>query len=120
MTIGVPAGTGRRYARVSGDYNPHHLSNVTARITGFKQAMVHGMWSLARTLACLEEITPLAPPFSVDAAFKLPVFMPATLRLGYEQVIHGRNSRRMFFDLRDAATLVPHLKGRITHQRKMS
>ena len=44
MTIAVPSGTGRSYARVSGDYNPHHLSDVTARIIGFNQAMVHGMW----------------------------------------------------------------------------
>lgn len=118
MSVEVPAGTGRGYARVSGDYNPHHLSNVTARIIGFKQAMVHGMWSLARTLACLEQITPLVPPYSVDAAFKLPIFMPATLRLGYEQVLNGRTFHRIFFDLRDAATLGPHLKGHITHRKK--
>lgn len=114
MIIAVPTGTGRSYARVSGDYNPHHLSNVTARIIGFKQAMVHGMWSLARTLACLEKTMPMVPPFSVDATFKLPVFMPATLRLGYEQVVDGHKTHRIFFDLRDAATLRPHLKGRVT------
>jgi acyl dehydratase len=114
MTLAVPPGTGRRYARVSGDYNPHHLSDVTARLIGFNQAMVHGMWSLARTLACLEKAMPLVPPFSVDAAFKLPVFMPATLQLGYKQVVHGHKTRRIVFDLRDAATFRPHLKGRVT------
>jgi acyl dehydratase len=114
MTLAVPSGTGRRYARVSGDYNPHHLSDATARLIGFNQAMVHGMWSLARTLACLEKAMPLVPPFSVEAAFKLPVFMPATLQLGYKQVVNGHKTHQIIFDLRDAATFRPHLKGRVT------
>lgn len=114
MTIHVPPGTGRSYARVSGDYNPHHLSDVTARLIGFKQAMVHGMWSLARTLACLEKAVSLPAFFSVEAAFKLPIFMPATLQLGFKQVLNDHKSRRIFFDLRDAATLKPHLKGQVT------
>jgi acyl dehydratase len=120
MTIHVPSGTGREYARVSGDYNPHHLSDVTARIIGFKQAMVHGMWSLARTLACLEQSTKFASPFFVEAAFKLPVYMPATLRVGSKQVIAGDGRHQVFFDLRDAVTRRPHLKGRVTHPGKMS
>ncbi|MDN5874434.1 MAG: hypothetical protein L0H29_08655, partial [Sinobacteraceae bacterium] len=46
--IEVPADTGRRYARVSGDYNPIHLYPLTARLFGFKRAIAHGMWSAAR------------------------------------------------------------------------
>ncbi|MDZ7667315.1 MAG: MaoC/PaaZ C-terminal domain-containing protein [Desulfotignum sp.] len=120
MTIHVPSGTGRKYARVSGDYNPHHLSDVTARIIGFKQAMAHGMWSLARTLACLERSIKFASPFFVEAAFKLPVYMPATLRVGSKEVISGGGRHQVLFDLRDAVTRRPHLKGRVTHPGKMS
>ncbi len=118
MTLAVPPGTGRRYARISGDYNPHHLSNVTARIIGFKQAMVHGMWSLARTLACLEPVMKFPEQYSVDAAFKLPVYMPATLSVGSKQVTAGNGLHRIWFDLRDADTRKPHLKGLVTLQRK--
>jgi acyl dehydratase len=120
MTIRVPSGTGRKYARVSGDYNPHHLSDVTARIIGFRQAMAHGMWSLARTLACLEPIMTFPERYSVDAAFKLPVYMPATLSVGSKQVIAGNGLHQIWFDLRDAGTRKPHLKGLVTLRRKVS
>lgn len=115
MTIKIPSGTGRQYARVSGDYNPHHLSDITARVIGFKQAMVHGMWSLARTLACLETRMSLPAAFTVDVAFKLPVYMPATVTVGEKLVIGGDGRHQVLFDLRDAGTRRPHLKGRLTH-----
>src|SRR3954468_2939139 len=35
---------GRRYAKVSGDVNPIHLSGLTAKAFGFKRAIAHGMW----------------------------------------------------------------------------
>jgi acyl dehydratase len=114
MTIRAPSGTGRKYARVSGDYNPHHLSDVTARIIGFRQAMAHGMWSLARTLACLEPVMGFPERYSVDTAFKLPVYMPATLSVGGKQVTAGGGLHRIWFDLRDAETRKPHLKGVVT------
>jgi acyl dehydratase len=76
----VPADIGRRYARVSGDINPIHLSSLTARLFGFPQAIAHGMWSLARTAAAIEaqEDRPLA---SISATFKLPVLLPAQVQL---------------------------------------
>lgn len=109
MTIQVPENAGRRYARVSGDYNPHHLFNATARLIGFKKAIAHGMWSLARTLAALERNMIFSHPFAVDAAFKLPIFMPATLTLGYENIAATPGQVR--FELRDAHKGLPHLKG---------
>jgi acyl dehydratase len=120
LTILVPSGTGRRYAKVSGDYNPHHLFDTTARLIGFKQAMAHGMWSLARTLAGLEKPMAHAPCFAVDAAFKLPVYMPATLTLGYSHQAVGATENRIDFELRDAADRRPHLKGRVTYPGRKS
>ena len=38
----LPAGAGRRYARVSGDYNPIHLWALTARPFGFRAPILHG------------------------------------------------------------------------------
>ena len=40
----VPHDAGRRYAGVSGDLNPIHLSGLTAKAFGFKRAIAHGMW----------------------------------------------------------------------------
>ncbi len=71
--------TGRRYARVSGDVNPIHLSALTARPLGFERPIAHGMFTMARTLAALG---PRAlAPVSADVAFGAPVLLPATLAL---------------------------------------
>ena len=47
----LDAGTGRRYAAVSGDRNPIHLSALTAKAFGFPRAIAHGMYTAARALA---------------------------------------------------------------------
>jgi acyl dehydratase len=72
----VAANTGRRYARVSGDINPIHLSARTAGWYGFKQAVAHGMWSMSRSLG---EATPYLPPapLQIDTQFKLPLYLPS-------------------------------------------
>jgi hypothetical protein len=75
-TLTVAADTGRRYARVSGDVNPIHLSARTAGWYGFKQAVAHGMWSMSRSLG---EATPYLPaaPLQIDTQFKLPLYLPS-------------------------------------------
>ena len=75
----VPADTGRRYAAVSGDRNPIHLSPLTARMFGFRTAIAHGMWTKARILAALESELP--PAYTVDVTFRAPVRLPSTVRL---------------------------------------
>ncbi len=105
-TLEVPGNTGRRYARVSGDYNPIHLSSLTARVLGFRRAIAHGMWSLAR---CLAEISPPGCDFArVRASFKIPLFLPAQARL---QINAGTRGAR--FVLLDATGEKPHLEGEV-------
>ncbi len=68
---------GRRYAAVSGDVNPMHLSRVAAKASGFPRILVHGMWTQARALAAL---TPRLPDsYAVDVAFRRPLLLPATV-----------------------------------------
>lgn len=74
----APANIGRRYARVSGDFNPIHLSTVTARWFGFSQPIAHGMWTLARSLAAL---VGNREAIEVQAEFRSPVSLPAELEL---------------------------------------
>ncbi|AQT07450.1 acyl dehydratase [Pseudomonas protegens] len=71
---------GRRYARVSGDYNPIHLSAWSARLFGFPQAIAHGLWNKARTLAALSEHLPAAN-IEVTVQFMKPVLLPGEVRL---------------------------------------
>ncbi|WP_269520212.1 MaoC family dehydratase [Alteromonas sp. BMJM2] len=50
-SLSATADTGRRYAAISGDYNPIHLSTVSAKAFGFKNAIAHGMWTLSRVIS---------------------------------------------------------------------
>ncbi|MDW9405407.1 acyl dehydratase [Pseudomonas soli] len=71
---------GRRYARVCGDYNPIHLSRLSARLFGFPRAIAHGMWSKAMALAALQGHLPKAGyEFAVD--FHKPVRLPSEVVL---------------------------------------
>lgn len=75
-TLEVSENTGWRYARVSGDFNPIHLTARTAQMFGFKQAVAHGMWSMGR---CLASASPRIPnvKIQIDTQFKLPVYIPS-------------------------------------------
>jgi acyl dehydratase len=101
----LPADLGRRYAAASGDWNPIHLTAATARLFGFPGAIAHGMWSLAR---CVAELAPAGEAVTVDAAFKLPVLLPAVVTLHA-----ARDGAATAFALRDGEGLKPHVVGRI-------
>lgn len=109
IQIDVPETTGRRYAKASGDYNPHHLYRMTAKPLGYKRPIAHGMWSLARCLAEIQPTTTVRWPFSVNAEFKLPIYMPATISLNCK-----RKDNTTIFELFDTKKGFPHLKGIIT------
>ena len=49
----VPESAGWEYAKVSSDYNLHHLNSFTAKFVGYPRPMVHGMWTLSRVMAIL-------------------------------------------------------------------
>jgi acyl dehydratase len=76
----APSDIGRQYAKVSGDYNPIHLSAATARLFGFPSAIAHGLWNKARTLAALAEHLPAAN-IEIAVQFKKPVRLPSEVAL---------------------------------------
>ena len=59
---------------MSGDHNPIHLYPITAKALGFPRQIAHGMWTMARCVAALENRLPDA--VRVDVAFKKPVLLP--------------------------------------------
>jgi hypothetical protein len=75
-TLDIKENTGWRYARVSGDFNPIHLTAKTASMFGFKQAVAHGMWSLGRCLGSAASHLPNSN-LQIDTQFKLPVYLPS-------------------------------------------
>lgn len=103
----VPANTGRRYAAVSADRNPIHLYPLSAKLFGFKRQIAHGMWSKARCLAALQNDLPEGT-YTVDVQFKLPMFIPATVKFENTAVENGSDFRLLAKD-----GVKPHLAGQI-------
>ena len=71
--------TGRAYAAVSGDFNPIHLSVLTAKALGLRRSIAHGMYLASRALADVGAVK--GDAFSWDVAFEAPVFLPARVAL---------------------------------------
>jgi len=107
----APAGLGRRYGFISGDVNPIHMSDLTARAFGFPKAIAHGMWSLGR-LASDFEPAQFDGGCELSVSFKLPVYMPAWLMLQRWAIENGTG-----FALRDAQGEKPHLTGTLKSLR---
>jgi acyl dehydratase len=78
----LPGDTGRRYAALSGDYNPIHLWHWSARLFGLKEPIAHGMYSIAKAQSFIEkslgdQVT------SLEATFIKPASLPGQIRLEF-------------------------------------
>ena len=96
---------GRQYARVSGDYNPIHLSRVSASAFGFSRAIAHGMWSLASMLSHLPDWQHAAGT-AIQCEFIKPLRLPGTARC-FSQAQAGQQQ----FWLTDNKLSAPHISG---------
>jgi acyl dehydratase len=97
---------GRRYAAVSGDVDPMHLSSLAARAFGFPGALVQGMWTKARALAAIEARLPEA--YVVDVDFSEPLLLPSNANFFAAQQDHGWD-----FAVRPADGDGDHLRGTV-------
>ncbi|GAA4285942.1 MaoC/PaaZ C-terminal domain-containing protein [Georgenia daeguensis] len=79
---------GVRYAEVSGDRNPIHVSRVGARLFGFRRPIAHGMYTAARALAAAPPALRQAP-FTWSVEFAKPVLLPATVAFAASPVGTG-------------------------------
>jgi acyl dehydratase len=104
--VRVPADIGRRYAAVSGDRNPIHLHDWSAKAFGFPRSIAHGMWTTARTLATLEGRLPDA--LQLDVAFKRPVLLPSTVTVDAVPLATGFG-----LSVRNVKSGQPHLTGTV-------
>jgi acyl dehydratase len=103
----LPSDLGRRYGAVSGDRNPIHMSEWTAKPLGFPKAIAHGMWTKARALAALEGELPEA--LEVAVRFKRPILLPSRVSFASSQ-----QEGRIAFAVRDARKDTPHLEGLVS------
>jgi len=96
---------GKRYARLSGDYNPIHLYGWSAKMFGFKLPIIHGLYMVSKAYSELykqHKILPLEGAFQ----FKSPLYLPgkADLRL------HANNDH---WEIRVYSSESDHLHGRV-------
>lgn len=91
----LPKDIGRRYGAVSGDRNPIHLSNLTAKALGMPGAIAHGMYAAGRMLAGRE--TPA--PYTWAIEFASPMRLPSQVEVSYRpdgdrQLVTGWNAQK--------------------------
>ncbi len=79
-SISAPSDIGRRYAKISGDYNPIHLFSLSAKIFGFKQPIAHGMWTLAQGISSAAQVAG-GEISEVECSFKRPIPLPNVIEI---------------------------------------
>jgi hypothetical protein len=86
--LSFPADVGRKYAGVSGDFNPIHLTRWTAKLMGFKQAIAHGMYSKALCLSAVikqemqnNKWVLAQTPMQFSTQFMQPIYLPTRCEL---------------------------------------
>lgn len=104
----VEGGLGRRYAAASGDRNPIHMYDLTAKPLGFSKAIIHGMWTKAHCLAALESVLPDA--YRADVTFRKAISLPSKVTFGSEVDAATGGVR---FAVRGAKKGTPHLDGTV-------
>lgn len=76
----LDSAAGRRYAAVSGDWNPIHLSRWTAKLMGMRTPIIHGMHTVGACCAALEHAAGRRVA-AISARFTAPVALPGKVAL---------------------------------------
>ena len=86
-TLSLEADLGRRYGKIAGDRNPIHLYPWSARLFGFKKPIIHGMWTLARSLSLLvpHNDQHTFDQGSLTVRFKKPISLPSEIETYVDQ-----------------------------------
>lgn len=111
----------RKWAAVCKDYNPIHVSNVLARLFGFRRKIAHGNLVVAMAAShhpsfdkpdLQQHWDPKTQPWWAEVNFRRPVFVPAELEMRFPEDTAHDLSRR--FDLvRDSKVLIEGSFGKL-------
>ncbi|MCW8092907.1 MaoC/PaaZ C-terminal domain-containing protein [Alteromonas sp. ASW11-130] len=102
----IPDNIGRKYAKVSHDYNPIHLSAISAKLFGFKKAIAHGMWSLAKCYSQLATDKQFSGDIQLACEFLKPILLPAEV-----VVLKDSEGEGDQFTLLNGDLSQPHIRG---------
>ncbi|MBT0567462.1 MaoC/PaaZ C-terminal domain-containing protein [Williamsia sp. CHRR-6] len=84
VVLAVDLGRIREYAAASGDRNPIHMANLTAKAFGFPRAIAHGMWTAGAILANVDSYLP--DDVTYEVKFGKPILLPAKV-YGYVDAV---------------------------------
>lgn len=104
--ISFASNLSNRYAVVSGDKNPIHLSDTLAKLFGFKQKVLHGWCSISTVIAYFEQHCNWSI-VSFSVKFIKPVFLPNNVIIDYTVSADGFVN----FRLRNVDTSITFLVG---------
>jgi hypothetical protein len=102
----LSGGLGRKYAFASGDCNPIHIHRLTAKMFGFEDPIIHGMWTIGRSMSQVQDVLPDA--FNVFVKFKQPIFLPNNIKWKQAQIPDDENH---YFKLVSQEEDKEHLSG---------
>jgi len=127
----IPGDFSRKYASVSGDYNPIHLYAITAKLFGFPNGCImHGMWSIAASCALIMPVIQdrtdsdkttgsVGALAEVYVEMKMPMYVPATPTLFFTDAAaksasaHATSLFEVSVNARGRkGDVVPHLRGK--------
>lgn len=83
-----------KYARISGDYNPIHLSSFFAKNFGFKSSIAHGWCSASRVYAIVEKIKQKELNY-IKVTFKTPIPLPQKVKVTLYENTDGTTGFRV-------------------------
>jgi hypothetical protein len=100
-TWDLSASLGRRYAKVSGDFNPIHLTKWTAKLFGFKQHIIHGMWTKSYCVSALQKISPklFSQAFEFNTSFKQPLYLPSQVNMAVQPLVSSITGDEQHFQV---------------------
>ena len=102
LHFSIAENMGRKYGKISGDFNPIHIHAWLAKPFGYKRAIIHGMWSLAKILSTIEK-----QPNQLEARFLRPIFLPSTVELYQNKeflVLRSPQSKKIHLWLKTSMT----------------
>jgi len=74
----IPNNRGKKYAKITGDYNPIHISPLAAKLFGFKRDIAHGFGVLAEAIeysTAIAQAGGVEKMLQVNVVFKGPVYL---------------------------------------------
>ncbi len=97
----IPKNRGKAYAKISGDYNPIHISKILAKLFGLKRDIAHGFGILAQAIACegIKHMSESQNPIILDTVFKGPLFLEEEAHVKTPSTNVTQSKREQAFDI---------------------